>query len=189
MSVAHTPAGTSDIVALTGADGTHGHGPELLGLNAEGWVYVGLTIFILLAIFVGKAPKKITDALDARIAETVRELDEARALRAEAERLLAQARAQQAASATDAAAIIAHAEAEARDLVADAERDAGLLIERRTRMAQDKIGAAERSAVTEVRTRAAVAAARAAEMLIREGHDAGADRRMVDTTISGLGRA
>ena len=54
-------------------------------------------------------------------------------------------------------------------------------------MAEDKIAAAERAAVDEVRARAAVAAA-AAEQLIRERMDAGADKAMVDSTISELAR-
>ncbi len=185
---AEAPHAATDVVATTEADGTHGHGPELLGLNAEGWVYVGLTIFILLAIFVAKAPKKITDALDARIAETVRELDQAKALRAEAERLLADAQARQAASANDAAAILAHAEAEARDVISDAEQEAEQLIARRSRMAEDKIGAAERSAIADIRARAAKAATSAAEALIRARHDGEADKALVDETITALGR-
>lgn len=176
-------------VAITEADGTHGHGPELLGLNAEGWVYVGLTIFILLAIFVGKAPKRIREGLDARIAETRKTLDEAQAIRAEAEALLAKAKAQQAASAGDATAIIAHAEAEAKDLIAKAEADATELMARRAKMAEDKIAAAERAAVAEVRARAASAAASAAAALIAEKHGAAADKPLVDQTIAGLGRA
>ncbi|MFM2410431.1 MAG: hypothetical protein RL481_1259, partial [Pseudomonadota bacterium] len=65
------------------------HGPELLGLGAEGWVYVSVTLFFLIAIFVFKAHRKIADALDAQIAETRRTLDEALAIRTEAEAVLA----------------------------------------------------------------------------------------------------
>lgn len=175
-------------VALTEEDGSHGHGPELLGLSAEGWVYVALTIFILLAIFVGKAPKKIATALDERIAETKRELDEARALRAEAEALLAEARTRQQGSARDAEAIIAHAQAEAQTLIANAERDAEQLVERRSRMAEDKIAAAERGALADVRARAAIAATAAAETLITQRLDAEGDRAMIDQAIAGLAR-
>lgn len=165
------------------------HGPYLLGLNAEGWVYVGLTLFFLIAIFVAKAPKRITDILDQRIADTKRTMDEAKALRFEAETMLAQAKAQQAAAATDAAAIMTAAQEEAAELVAKAEADAKLLVERRGRMAEDKIAAAERSAIADVRARAAGAAAAAAAALIKDGHDAGADRALVDRTIAGLGTA
>ena len=179
---------TANTVALTEADGTHGHGPELLGLNAEGWVYVGLTIFLLLAIFVAKAPKRIAEALDARIAETRRTLDEAKALRDEAERYLADARARLAASGGDAAAILASAETEASALVAQAEADSADLMVRRAKMAEDKIAAAERQAIADVRSAAADAAARAAATIIAEHHGIDSDRALVDRTISGLAR-
>lgn len=165
------------------------HAPVLLGLDSEGWVYVGLTIFFLIAIFVAKAPKRITDALDQRIADTRRALDDAKAMRAEAEALLADAKARQSAATADAGAILAQAQEEAAGLVAKAESDAATLIERRGRMAEDKIAAAERSAIAEVRARAASAAAAAAATLIAENHDAGADQALIDRTIAGLGAA
>jgi F-type H+-transporting ATPase subunit b len=182
------PEIAGNTVALTEADGSYDHGPELLGLNAEGWVYVSLTIFFLLAIFVAKAPQKIAAGLDGRIADTRRALDEAQAIRAEAEALLAKAKAQQAASAGDAAAIVAHAEAEAAELVAKAERDATELMARRAKMAEDKIAAAERGAVAEIRARAATAAASAAATLIEQTHGAAQDKALVDRTIAGMGR-
>ena len=175
-------------VALTKEDPTHGEGPALLGLGAEGWVYVGITIFLLLAIFVAKAPKRIAEILDQRIADTRRQLDEAKAIRAEAEALLAQAKARNAASAGDAAAIVAHAEAEAKLMLAKAESDSAELVSRRQKMAEDKIAAAERAAIAEVRAKAADAAARAAATIIAGKHDAAADKPLVDRTIAGLGR-
>jgi F-type H+-transporting ATPase subunit b len=184
MTVAET---TQHTVALTKDDPTNGEGPTLLGLGAEGWVYVGITIFLLLAIFVAKAPKRITDILDQRIADTRRQLDEAKAIRAEAEALLTQAKARNAASAGDAAAIITHAEAEAKLMLAKAESDTAELISRRQKMAEDKIAAAERGAIAEVRATAADAAARAAAAIIADKHDAKADKPLVDRTISGLG--
>jgi F-type H+-transporting ATPase subunit b len=175
--------------ATTQADGSaHGvdHGPELLGLSGEGWVYVGLTIFILIAIFVAKAPKTITDLLDARIAETRRTLDEARAIRAEAEALLKNAQAQSQASAGDAAAIVENAEAEAKTLLADAKKQAVDLTARRAKMAEDKIAAAERSAVAEVRAKAASAAASVAAQVIAQSHDVKADKGLIDHAIARL---
>lgn len=173
--------------SLAATEGAH-EGPLLLGLGAEGWVYVGLTIFLLLAVFVGKAPQRIVQALDARIAETRRQLDEAGAIRAEAEALLADAKARTAASAGDAAAIVAQAETEAKELLAKAEADASELVARRTKMAEDKIAAAERSAIADVRAVAAQAAATAAGAIIAERHGADADRALIDRTISGLSR-
>jgi len=175
--------------ATTLADGgvhAEEHGPTLLGLSAEGWVYVGLTIFILIAIFVAKAPKRIAGALDARILETRRTLDEANAIRAEAEAYLARAQAQAKASQGDAAAIVAHAEGEAKALLADAEVKAKVLTERRAKMAEEKIEAAQRAAVAEIRAQAASVAARVAGSVIAQTHGADADQALVDSAITRL---
>jgi F-type H+-transporting ATPase subunit b len=175
--------------AHTEADGGHGPvGGPLFSLSAEGWVYVGLTIFILLAIFVGKAPKRIAEALDQRIAETRRQLDEAKAIRAEAERLLSEAAERHRTAATEAEAIMRQAETEAANVIAQADKNAEALIARRTKMAEDKIGAEERRAVTELRARAAELAAAAATKLIAERHDATADKVLVDKTIATLSK-
>jgi F-type H+-transporting ATPase subunit b len=154
--------------------------------NPEFWVYVGLTIFILLAIFVAKAPQKIAAALDGRIADTKRNLDEAAALRAEAEKLLSQAKAKVAASAGDAKAIIDHAETEAKNLIESAKVKAADLTVRRTKMAEDKIVSAERGAVADVRARAALLAASIATAAIGDSHDASADKNLVDSAIARL---
>ena len=176
------------LYALTVAvEGGHAKA-TLLGLDSEGWVYVGLTIFLLLAIFVGKAPQKIVAALDGRIAETRRQLDEAKAIRAEAEALLSEARSRTQASAGDAAAIVAQAEADAKAMLAKAESDAAELIARRSKMAEDKIAAAERGALAEVRAQAAQAATRAAAELIGARYGAEADKTLVDRAIAGIGR-
>ncbi len=160
--------------------------PTLLHMGAEGWVYTGVTIFLFIAFFFAKAHRKILDGLDARIADTKRELDEAAAVRAEAEALLDDAKKQQAASAKDAKSILAQAEAEAADLVAQAEVSAKDQIARRTRMAEDKIAAAERAAVADVRAQAASAAATAAAQLIVSGHDVVADKKLVNQAIASL---
>ncbi|MCM8729591.1 hypothetical protein ACFO8O_01225 [Hephaestia sp. GCM10023244] len=179
------------LAAAAHADaGAHGitTGETMLGLNAEGWVYVSLTIFIVAMIWFGRAHHRVRDALDARIADTRRELDEAARLRAEAEALLAEAQKRNAASAGDAQAIIAQAEAEAKGLLAKAEADANDLVARRAGMAEDKIAAAERQAIADVRARAAEAAAAAAGDIIARQHGAKADKPLIDRTIAGLGR-
>lgn len=176
--VEETPA------AHTGAD-TDLH-PELLGLGAEGWVYAGITIFFLIAIFVFKAHKKIADALDAQIAETRKSLDEAERYRREAEELLEDARRQQADSAKDAEAMLANARNEADNILVKAEEDSKAMVERRKRMAEDTIAAAEREALADVRNRAAMAATLASRSLIRERHDAKADKALADEVIAGI---
>jgi F-type H+-transporting ATPase subunit b len=162
------------------------HGPKLLGLGAEGWVYTGITIFILVAIFYAKAHRKIIDGLDARIAETKRELDEAAAIRAEAETLLAQAKSEQSNASRDAKAILNVAESEAAALLSKAEIDAKALIARRTKMAEDSIIAAQRTAVAEVRASAANLATQAAATVLASQHDAKSDATLVDAAIAQL---
>ena len=163
-------------------------GETVLGLNAEGWVYISLTIFLVGLIWFGRAHHRIRDALDAKIADTRRELDEAARLRAEAEALLAEAQRRNSASAGDAAAIIAQAEEEASAMLAKAEADSDELMKRRAAMAEDKIAAAERQAIADVRARAAEAAAKAAGEIIATRHDAAADRALVDRAIADIAR-
>jgi F-type H+-transporting ATPase subunit b len=174
------------LAAESAGHGGEDHGPTLLGLSAEGWVYTGITIFILVAVFYAKAHRKLIDGLDARIADTKRELDEAAAIRAEAEALLAKAKSQQNNAARDAKAMVEAAEAEAATLIGKAEIDAKDLIARRTKMAEDSIAAAQRSAVAEVRTNAATLATQAAASILTAQHDAKADAKLVDSAIAQL---
>ena len=158
------------------------------GLDAAGWVSLAMLVVIAIMLW-KKVPAAIGRSLDKKIAGIRAQLDEASRLRAEAEAQLAEAKARNAASAGDAAAIIAHAEAEAKQMIAKAESDSADLVARRRKMAEDKIAAAERSAIDEVRAKVATAATSAAERLIRERMDAGADKAMVDSAISELGRS
>ena len=160
--------------------------PKLLGFGAEEWVYVGITIFLLLAFFKFKAHKHVTNALDAHIAEARRTLDEAAAIRGEAEALLGEAKAKLSAAKDDAKAMLAHAREEAEGLIAKAEADTTDIIARREKMATDKISAAERAAVDAIRARAATGAIDVARAVIAKTHDAGADKGLVDEAIGAL---
>ena len=170
-------------------EGSHAaaeHGPELLGLSAEGWVYASITIFFLLAIFVFKAHRKIIDGLDEQIAAKRKTLDEAAGIRAEAAALLAEAQERTRASAEEAKAIIEGARAEASALVEKAQADTTALIARRKAIAEQKIAAAERAAVESVRAQAAQAATAAARDLIRQKHGEKDDRKLADEIIAGI---
>ncbi|GAA0727884.1 F0F1 ATP synthase subunit B [Sphingomonas japonica] len=162
--------------------------PALLGvLDATVWVSIAMAVFIAILLW-KKVPALIVGGLDKQIAAIRERLDEAKAIRAEAEALRDEYARKIASVEQQAAAMIAHADEEAAALLAKAESDAADLIRRRTRMAEDKIGAAERQAVADVRAKAANAAATAAAAIIAERHGADADRTLVDRTIAGLGR-
>ena len=159
--------------------------PEALGLAPPVWVALAMLVLIGVALW-AKVPAMVTKGLDASIAEIRKALDEARALRAEAEALRGEYAAKIANAEKDAAAMIDHARTEAAAIIAKAEADTGDMIARREKMAEDKIGAAERGAVAALRAKAAEAAAAAARSLIAVGHDAKADKALVDEAIAGL---
>ena len=162
------------------------HEPELLGLGVEGWVYASVTIFFLIAIFYAKAHRTLIGKLDEQIAETRRELDEAKRVRTEAEALLTSAQARRAEVETDAAAMMANAQTEAEDLLAKAEMDGKAMVARRQKMAEDHIAAAEREALNAVRNEAVAAATTASRKLIAGSHTQAADRALADKVIAGL---
>lgn len=168
-----------------GADAGHHAGPEALGLGPSAWVGISMLVFIVILLW-KKVPGAIAGGLDGKIAAIRQQLDEAKALRAEAEALRKEYADKIANAEKDAASMIDHARQEADAIVAKAEADSKVMIERRKKMAEDKIGAEERAAVDELRQRAASAATAAASALIAEKHDAAADGKLVDEAIAGI---
>jgi F-type H+-transporting ATPase subunit b len=160
--------------------------PKAVGMDATAWVSLAMAAFIVI-LLVKKVPALIGKALDDRIAQIREQLAEASRLRAEAEALKAEYEAKLAAAAGEAEAMRKAAEHEAEGLVADARVNAEALVARRQKMAEDKIGAAERAALAAIRARAVNAATSAAATLIAQGHDANADKALVDRAIGGLG--
>ncbi|MFA6967042.1 ATP F0F1 synthase subunit B [Bosea sp. (in: a-proteobacteria)] len=130
------------------------------------WVGVAFFIFIGILAYFG-VPKAIVTALDSRGEKVAQELAEARRLRVEAEKLLAEYEAKRKAAESEAASIIAAANDEAKRLAAEAEAKLNDFVTRRTKSAEDKIALAETQAEAEVRAAAADAATKAAELIIR----------------------
>lgn len=159
---------------------------SLWGMNPGALVSGAMFVFILILLF-KKVPALIGRVLDSRIAGIRSQLDEASKLRAEAEALKAEYEAKVAASAGEAAALKARAEEEAAQLLDDAKTSAAALVVRRQKMAEDKIAAAERTAIADIRAKAVQAATAAAASLIAQGHNAAADKALVDSSIKGLG--
>jgi F-type H+-transporting ATPase subunit b len=159
--------------------------PAALGMDATMWVALAMIVVILLALW-KKVPAMIGGALDRQIAGIKAQLDQATALRAEAEAIKAEYEAKAKQAAADAEAIRASAEEEAKLIVAKAKEDATALIGRRSKAAEEKIAAAERAAVADVRAKAATAAAAAAAQLIATHHDAKADAGLIDQSIASL---
>jgi F-type H+-transporting ATPase subunit b len=182
--------GAEALTTEAGGVGEANHPDPSIGGVLDATVIVSIAMAVFIAILLWKkVPGLITRGLDNQIAAIRQRLDEAKALRAEAEALRDEYARKIAGAEQDAANIVAHAREESKLLIADAERNARELTARRAKMAEDKIAAAERQAVQDIRAKAAEAAAAAASRLIAERHDAGADKLLVDRTIAGLTRA
>lgn len=160
--------------------------PELWGLAPYQVVSVAMAVFLLIAVFGAKVHKTIGGGLDGKIAAIRQQLDEARALRAEAEALRDEYAAKIAGAEKDAEAMLGNAQHEADAILAKAEADSKAMVERRKRMAEDKIAAAEREAIEDVRNRAVNAATVASRQLIADKHDAAADKVLADEVIAGI---
>ena len=171
-------------VADTSAE-VHHAVPMAWGLQPVGFVGLAMLAFLIILVW-KKVPGMIVGGLDSKIAEIRKQLDEAKALRAEAEALRQEYSDKIAGAEKDAAAMLAHAKIEADALLAKAEADTETMIGRRKQMAEDKIAAAERGAVEEVRARAATAATAAARGLIAQEHGVDADKKLVDQAIAGI---
>ena len=133
----------------------------------ETWVAVAFVLFIGVIIYVG-AHNKIFEALDHRSARIKAELDEARRLRDEAAKLLADYQKKQREAEKEAEAIVADAKAEAERVAADSRAKMEEFVARRTKLAEAKIGQAEAQALADVRAAAADAAVTAAENILRD---------------------
>jgi F-type H+-transporting ATPase subunit b len=133
----------------------------------EFWVAVAFVLFIGVLVYAG-AHKKVLDALDHRSTRISAELDEARRLRDEAQKLLADYQRKQREAEKEAEAIVADARAEAERVAAESRAKMEEFIARRTKLAETKIGQAEAQALADVRAAAADAAVTAAEKILRD---------------------
>ena len=135
--------------------------------ESEFWVAVSFFLFLGGMFYLG-VHKKLATALDARAAMIAEELEEARHLKDEAEKLLADYRRKQGEAEREVQDIIRLAATEAEALAADTRRSLHEQFERRTKLAEEKIGRAEADALREVRSAAVDAAVAAAQIVIAE---------------------
>jgi F-type H+-transporting ATPase subunit b len=158
--------------------------PAMFGTFSAAWIVAASMAVLIIIALVVKVPATLAKGLDDGIADIKKQLDEAKALRAEAEKLRADYAARIANAEKEALALVAHAKTEAEAIVAKAEADTTATIGRREKIASEKIEAAERAAVSELRAKAAFAAADAAKGLIAGHYGADADRVQVDAAIA-----
>lgn len=142
--------------------------------DAEFWVAVAFFIFVGLVWKVGGF-SALVSGLDKRGDKIRAELEDARILREEAQKVLADYQKKRQEAEAEAAEIIRTARLEAERLAADAQTKLADFVTRRTRMAEQKIAQAEVSATAEVRAAAAETAVKASEQILRKDVATSAD--------------
>jgi F-type H+-transporting ATPase subunit b len=122
--------------------------------EAEFWVAVAFVILMGVFVYIG-VPRTVVQALDHRRDRIKAELDDARRLKDEAAKLLAEYKARGAQAEKEAQDIIASAKAEAERIAAEAKTKMEDFVARRTKTAESKIALAEAQALADVRAAAA----------------------------------
>ncbi|MBV8848131.1 MAG: ATP F0F1 synthase subunit B [Methylobacteriaceae bacterium] len=153
--------------------------------DAELFVALAFLLFVGAVIYFG-LHNKINEMLDARAATIKTELDEAARLRAEAAALLQSFEQKKVAAEAEAETIVAQARAEAELIAKEAHQRMAEFVERRKQQAEQKIVMAEQQATADVRAAAADAAVRAATVVLRDEAKGDVGDKLVSDGISGL---
>lgn len=159
-----------------------GHAPTPLFEDTSTWVSLGFLVVIGLFAYLG-VHKQIAGALDKRAQGIADELDRARALRDEAQEILARYQRRQREAEDEAEAIVEQAKRDAARIAEEARLKIEEQLDRRARAAEEKIARAEALAIAEVRGQTADLAIEAAREIIRTRMDQGAQSALAERSI------
>jgi F-type H+-transporting ATPase subunit b len=135
--------------------------------EAEFWVAVAFVVLMGVFAYFG-IHRTVLKTLDHRSDRIKAELDDARRLKEEAAKLLAEYKARHASAEREAQDIIAAARAEAERIASEARVKLEDFVARRTKTAESKIALAEAQALADVRAAAADAAVTAASTILSQ---------------------
>src|SRR3990170_4722905 len=133
----------------------------------EFWVAVAFVILMWVFAYAG-VHRTVLTALDHRAERIKAELDDARRLKDEAAKLLAEYQARHAKAEAEAQDIVASAKADAERIASEAKAKMEDFVARRTKTAESKIALAEAQAMADVRAAAANAAVEAASIILSQ---------------------
>jgi F-type H+-transporting ATPase subunit b len=173
--LAAAPAGAASYNPLSG---------EFYALTNTNFIVLIAFVIFLGILYYFMVPAIIGDMLDKRAAQIRADLDEARALREEAQSLLASFQRKQEEVKAQADRIVVHARQEAEQAAEVAKADLARTIERRLKAAEDQIAASEAAALREVKDRAAAIAVAAAGDIIARSLSAKDAGRLIDDAIA-----
>lgn len=151
--------------------------------NTDFVVTIAFAFFIGILLYF-KVPGLVGGMLDKRADSIKAELDEAKALREEAQSLLASYERKQKEVQEQSARIVAAAKEEATNAATAAKEDIAKSITRRLAAAEDQIASAQASAVKEVRDQAVAVAVGAAKDVIAKQMDAKSAGALIDGSIA-----
>ncbi|MDE4192369.1 F0F1 ATP synthase subunit B [Phaeobacter gallaeciensis] len=158
-------------------------GPFLSMSNTNFVVLIAFLLFVGILLFV-KVPSLLGSQLDSRAEGIQKELDEARALREEAQTILASYERKQQEVQAQADRIVAAAREDAVKAADEAKSDLETSIARRLAAAEEQIASAEASAVKEVRDQAISIAVAAADQVIAKQMTATEANKLIDAAIA-----
>jgi F-type H+-transporting ATPase subunit b len=133
----------------------------------EFWVAVAFVILMAVFAYIG-VHRTLLTALDHRAERIKAELDDARRLKEEAAKLLAEYKTRRQSAEREAEEIVSAARAEAERIAAEAKTKMEDFVARRTKTAESKIALAEAQALADVRAAAANAAVAAASTILSQ---------------------
>lgn len=174
---------TSLIAGLAASPAFAAGGPFFSLRNTDFVVLIAFLLFIGVLVYL-KVPGLLMGMLDKRAEGIKTELDEARALREEAQTLLASYERKQKEVQAQADRIVAAAKDEAEAAAKQARVDLAKSLERRMAAAEDQIGSARAAAVKEVRDQAAAIAVAASRDVIAKQMTAATGNSLIDDAIA-----
>lgn len=158
-------------------------GPFFSLKNTNFVVLLGFLVFIGILIY-AKVPSIIGGMLDKRAADIRKDLDEARALRDEAQSILASYERKQRDVQEQADAIVRQAKVDAETAADKARADLKSSIARRLAAADEQIEAAQRAAIRQVRDTAVAVAIDAASEVLAKNMTATDGNKLIDDAIA-----
>ena len=150
--------------------------------NTDFVVLLAFVVFIGILVYF-RVPQRLAGLLDNRADGIRSEIEEARALREEAQTLLASYERKSREVQAQADRIVEQARGEAREAGEQARRDLDAQVARRIAGAEDQIAQAQADAIREIRDRAAQVAVAAAREVIAERMDESRQAALVDDAI------
>ena len=150
--------------------------------------FVAAAFFTVIGAFIYlKLPSKLMQSLDEKSAQIAKELDDAKALRAEATKVLADYEEQRKQAEAQAEQMIADAKASAERTAAEARAAMQAAMERRTKQTEEKIARAQENLEKEVRAAITSLAVDVAAHLVATGMTDEMAQKLVDGNIAELG--